>query len=145
MQNANSTEFEDELSYPLEFPVIDLMPELEDIDDPVGTMRLGAYPCKLTEGTKAFSAYGEQVIYERHRHRYEVNNAFRDRLIGAGLVISGISPDSRMVEMIELKDHPWFVASQGHLEFKSRPTRPHPLFSELIRAAVVFHGERPSE
>jgi CTP synthase len=137
MTNANSAEFESEISYPLEYPVIDLMPEQEDIDDLGGTMRLGAYPCKLEVGTRAFEAYGEPIIYERHRHRYEVNNMFRDRLAEAGLVISGISPDARLVEMIELPDHPWFVASQGHPEFKSRPTRPHPLFREFVRAALA--------
>jgi CTP synthase len=137
MTNANSAEFENEVPYPLEYPVIDLMPEQEDIDDLGGTMRLGAYPCKLESGTRAFAAYGEPIIYERHRHRYEVNNMFRDRLAEAGLVISGISPDARLVEMIELPDHPWFVASQGHPEFKSRPTRPHPLFREFVRAALA--------
>ena len=100
-------------------------------------MRLGAYPCKVTPGTRAHEAYGEEIIYERHRHRYEVNNAFRDRLQEAGLVVSGVSPDGRLTEMIELPDHPWFVASQGHPEFKSRPTRPHPLFSAFVHAAAV--------
>ncbi|MDR0347141.1 MAG: CTP synthase, partial [Coriobacteriales bacterium] len=120
MENANSAEFANEVPYELSYPVIDLMPEQEDIDDLGGTMRLGAYPCKVLDGTRAFDAYGEPVIYERHRHRYEVSNVFRERLADAGLVISGISPDARLVEMIELADHPWFVASQGHPEFKSR-------------------------
>ncbi|MDR3037530.1 MAG: CTP synthase [Coriobacteriales bacterium] len=137
MENANSAEFENEVPYELDFPVIDLMPEQEDIDDMGGTMRLGAYPCKVIEGTQAHAAYGEPIIYERHRHRYEVNNMFRDRLTEAGLVISGLSPDARLIEMIELADHPWFVASQGHPEFKSRPTRPHPLFRELVGAAIA--------
>jgi CTP synthase len=145
MENANSAEFENEVPYPLEYPVIDLMPEQEDIDDMGGTMRLGAYPCKVKEGTQAFEAYAEPIIYERHRHRYEVNNAFRERLTGAGLVISGISPDARLVEMIELADHPWFVASQGHPEFKSRPTRPHPLFRDLVGAALALRGRRDKE
>jgi CTP synthase len=142
MENANSAEFENEVDYELVYPVIDLMPEQEDIADMGGTMRLGAYPCKVAEGTRAFAAYGEPIIYERHRHRYEVNNIFRERLAQAGLVISGISPDSRLVEMIELADHPWFVASQGHPEFKSRPTRPHPLFRELVKAAIDLRNKR---
>ncbi len=132
MKDANSAEFADNIEY----PVIDLMPEQEDVADMGGTMRLGAYPCKVKLDTKAYAAYGEPVIYERHRHRYEVNNSFRDQLVDAGLIISGISPDDRLVEMIELPDHPWFVASQAHPEFKSRPTRPHPLFRDFIGAAI---------
>ena len=133
MPGATSAEFDEQAEY----PVIDLMPEQEDIEDKGGTMRLGAYPCKVSPGSRAFEAYGEEIIYERHRHRYEVNNAFRDRLQDAGLVISGVSPDGRLTEMIELPDHPWFVASQGHPEFKSRPTRPHPLFSAFVHAAAI--------
>ena len=136
MPGATSAEFDENA----EFPVIDLMPEQEDIEDKGGTMRLGAYPCKVAADSKALAAYGESIIYERHRHRYEVNNAFRDRLIDAGLVISGVSPDERLVEMVEIPDHPWFVASQGHPEFKSRPTRPHPLFREFVAAAVAHRG-----
>lgn len=117
-------------------PVIDLMPDQKDIEDMGGTMRLGLYPCKVYADTKARDAYGEDLIYERHRHRYEVNNEYRDQLIEAGLVISGISPDERLVEMIELKDHPWFVAVQFHPEFKSRPTRPHPLFRDFVKASI---------
>ena len=117
--------------------VIDLMPEQEDVEDKGGTMRLGAYPCKVVEGTKAFAAYGQNLVYERHRHRFEVNNAYRDALCAAGLVISGLSPDERLVEMVELADHPWFVASQGHPEFKSRPHRPHPLFRDFVAAAIA--------
>ena len=133
MPGATSAEFDEQAEY----PVIDLMPEQEDVEDKGGTMRLGAYPCKLVPGTRAWEAYGgEEIIYERHRHRYEVNNAFRERLADAGLTISGISPNGRLVEMVELPDHPWFVASQGHPEFKSRPTRPHPLFKAFIHAAV---------
>ena len=132
MSGATSAEFDENA----EFPVIDLMPEQEDVEDKGGTMRLGAYPCKVAPASMAFKAYGEELIYERHRHRYEVNNAFRDRLAAAGLVISGVSPDDRLVEMIELPDHPWFVASQGHPEFKSRPTRPHPLFRDFVAAAL---------
>jgi CTP synthase len=137
LEGANSAEFEHEVLDALMYPVIDLMPEQEDIDDLGGTMRLGAYPCKVTEDTRAMEAYGEPLIYERHRHRYEVNNVYRERLIEAGLVVSGLSPDDRLVEMIELANHPWFVASQGHPEFKSRPTRPHPLFREFMRAAIA--------
>ncbi len=132
MEHATSSEFDTEAAY----PVIDLMPEQEAIKDKGGTMRLGAYPCKVAAGTHAAAAYREDVIYERHRHRYEVNNAYRDRLIEAGLVVSGTSPNGHLVEMIELADHPWFVASQGHPEFKSRPTRPHPLFRDFIAAAL---------
>ena len=112
------------------------MPEQEDVENKGGTMRLGAYPCRVAPGTRAYAAYGDEIIYERHRHRYEVNNAYRDRLTQAGLVVSGVSPDGRLTEMIELPDHPWFVASQGHPEFKSRPTRPHPLFRDFVGAAV---------
>jgi CTP synthase len=103
-----------------------------------GTMRLGADPVKLHEGTRAREIYGEAVIYERHRHRYEVNNFLRKRLENAGLVISGTSPDERLVEIIELRDHPYFVASQFHPEFKSRPQRPTPLFREFVRAALEY-------
>ena len=131
LPGATSVEFDPEAEY----PVIDLMPEQEDVEDKGGTMRLGAYPCTVTPGTKAAQAYGEEVIYERHRHRYEVNNAFRGVLQEAGMVFSGISPNGRLVEMIELPDHPWFVASQGHPEFKSRPTRPHPLFMAFVDAS----------
>ena len=135
--NATSIEFDENA----ENPVIDLMPEQEDVEEKGGTMRLGAYPCKVVAGTKAAEAYGEEIIYERHRHRYEVNNAYRDKLTEAGLVISGLSPDSRLVEMVELKNHPWYVASQGHPEFKSRPWKTHPLFTNFVGAAInrKFH------
>ncbi len=132
LEGASSAEFSDDLEY----PVIALMPDQEDIEDKGGTMRLGAYPCKLLEGSKAYEAYGKPLIYERHRHRYEFNNVYRDQLTKAGLVISGLSPDERLVEMIELPDHPWFVATQAHPEFKSRPTRCHPLFRGLVGAAI---------
>ena len=107
-------------------------------------MRLGAYPCKVVAGTLAEEAYGEPLVYERHRHRYEVNNAYRARLTEAGLVVSGLSPDDRLVEMVELPEdaHPWFVASQAHPEFKSRPDRPAPLFREFVRAAIARHEGR---
>ena len=132
LEGATSAEFDDQA----EHCVIDLMPEQEDVEDKGGTMRLGAYPCKVTPGSVAHKAYGEEIIYERHRHRFEVNNAYRDRLTAAGLVISGISPNGRLTEMIEIPDHPWFVASQGHPEFKSRPMRPHPLFRDFVGASI---------
>ena len=137
MQGATSAEFEPDC----EFPVIDIMPDQEEITDKGGTMRLGAYPCKVQPNTLAEEAYGESLVYERHRHRYEVNNAFRDQLTAAGLKISGLSPDDRLVEMIELPEdvHPWFVASQAHPEFTSRPTKPAPLFREFVRAAIAHH------
>ena len=137
MRGATSAEFEPDC----EFPVIDIMPDQEEITDKGGTMRLGAYPCKVQPNTLAEEAYGESLVYERHRHRYEVNNAFRDQLTAAGLKISGLSPDDRLVEMIELPEdvHPWFVASQAHPEFKSRPTKPAPLFREFVRAAIAHH------
>ena len=137
LPGAMSSEFEPECTY----PVIDLMPDQEDVTDKGGTMRLGAYPCKVVPGTLASEAYGEELIYERHRHRYEVNNAYRKQLTDAGMVISGLSPDNRLVEMIELPEsmHPWFVASQAHPEFKSRPTTPAPLFREFVRAAIAHH------
>lgn len=131
LKGAHSSELNSETKY----PVIDLMPEQKDIDTLGGTMRLGLYPCKVIEGTKAMEIYSDEIVYERHRHRYEFNNEFRDKLEETGLIISGLSPDERLVEMIELKDHPWFVAVQYHPEFKSRPTKAHPLFREFIKAA----------
>lgn len=131
IKDATSAEFDPQA----EHPVIDLLPEQEDVEDMGGTMRLGAYPCKVTPDTHAARVYGEEVIYERHRHRFEVSNAYREQLVQAGLVLAGVSPNNRLVEMIELSDHPWFVASQGHPEFKSRPTHPHPLFVGFIEAA----------
>jgi len=138
MDGANSTEFDPETPY----PVIDLLPEQKEVADMGGTMRLGADPIKLHEGTAAREIYGEAVIYERHRHRYEVNNFLRRRLEAAGLVVSGTSPDERLVEVIEIHDHPFFVASQYHPEFKSRPDRPAPLFREFVRAALGRAEER---
>jgi CTP synthase len=119
-----------------EHPVIDLMPDQKDVDEKGGTMRLGLYPCKLEKDTNAFAAYGEEIIYERHRHRYEFNNEYRKALTESGLILSGTSPDSRLVEIVELKDHPWFVAVQFHPELKSRPNRPHPLFRDFIKASL---------
>jgi len=124
-----------ELSETTRNPVIDLMPEQRDVTDKGGTMRLGTYPCKLVEGTKSFAAYGDAVIYERHRHRYEFNNAYREQLQAKGMVLSGISPSEKLVEIIELPEHPWFVGVQFHPEFKSRPNRAHPLFRDFIAAA----------
>ncbi len=137
LAGASSSEFDPEGPH----SVIDLMSSQEDVTEKGGTMRLGAYPCKLSEGTLAREAYGEELVYERHRHRFEFNNAYRDQLAAAGLVISGISPDERLVEMIELPQdvHPWFVATQAHPEFKSRPTKPQPLFREFVRAAIGQH------
>ncbi|MBI5232665.1 MAG: CTP synthase [Coriobacteriales bacterium] len=139
-EGANSTEFEPTT----EHPVIDLMRDQEGVADMGGTMRLGAYPCKVVSGTKGWDAYGEELIYERHRHRFEVNNSYRESLLKAGLVISGTSPDGHLVEMVELPDHPWFVGNQGHPEFKSRPTRPAPLFRDFVGAAVAFKQGRES-
>jgi CTP synthase len=137
MEGANSTEFDLETPY----PVIDLLPEQKEVADLGGTMRLGADPIKLHDGTRAREIYGEAVVYERHRHRYEVNNLLRKRLQSAGLTVSGTSPDDRLVETIELADHPFFVASQFHPEFKSRPQRPAPLFREFVAAALTRAGK----
>jgi CTP synthase len=134
MNGANSTEFEPETPY----PVIDYMAEQKDIDKMGGTMRLGAYACELKEGTKAAKAYGSKRIEERHRHRFEFNNKYREALAKAGLTISGVNPDRDLVEIIEVSDHPYFVASQFHPEFKSRPTRAHPLFRDFIGAAKAL-------
>jgi CTP synthase len=125
--------------------VVALLPEQQDIEEMGGTMRLGAEPVELRSGTHAHEAYGETLVYERHRHRYEVNNHLRPRLEAAGLRISGVFAAKDLVEVIELEDHPWFVASQFHPEFKSRPTRPHPLFRDFVGAAIGVHaggGER---
>jgi CTP synthase len=141
MDGANSTEFDPETPY----PVIDLLPEQKEVRDMGGTMRLGADPVKLHEDTRAREIYGEAVIYERHRHRYEVNNHLRRRLEQEGLVCSGTSPDDRLVEIIELPDHPFFVASQFHPEFKSRPLRPQPLFRDFVGAATARAREGVAE
>src|SRR3954467_7764483 len=141
LDGANSTEFDPETPY----PVIDLLPEQKEVADMGGTMRLGADPIKLHEGTRARDIYGEAVIYERHRHRYEVSLNLRKRLEKAGLVASGTSPDERLVEVIELPDHPFFVASQFHPEFKSRPERPAPLFREFVAAAQERAEASPPE
>lgn len=131
LEGANSFEVNPNTPH----PVIDLLPEQREVQDMGATMRLGSYPCVLVPGTKAHAAYGTDKISERHRHRYEFNPGYRDRLTHAGLVISGTSPDGRLVEIVELENHPWFVASQFHPEFKSRPFDPHPLFVAFIAAA----------
>ena len=132
LKGANSTEIDPKTPH----PVVDFMPEQRNITEKGATMRLGAYPCVLSPGTKAAAAYGTTEISERHRHRYEVNNDFRDALTRNGMVISGTSPDRRLVEMIELPSHPYFVGCQFHPEFKSRPQEPHPLFQAFIGAAL---------
>ncbi|HEX6206894.1 MAG TPA: CTP synthase, partial [Actinomycetota bacterium] len=119
-------------------PVIDLLPEQQDVTDMGGTMRLGAQPCHIAEGTLAERAYGEPVIYERHRHRYEVNPKYHRQLTEGGMALSGMSPDGRLVEIIELPGHPFFIAGQFHPELKSRPDRPHPLFREFVGAAKAY-------
>ncbi|WP_423902125.1 CTP synthase, partial [Colibacter massiliensis] len=132
MKDATSSEFDETAAY----PVIDLMADQVKVSEKGGTMRLGLYPCKLVPGTKAHDVYGEDLIYERHRHRWEFNNKYRKELTHAGLVISGTSPDDRLVEIVEIADHPWFVGCQFHPEFKSRPTKAHPLFKGFIKAAL---------
>ena len=139
MGGANSAEFDPETPY----PVVDLLPEQKEVSDLGGTMRLGADPVKLHEGTRARESFGEAVIYKRHRHRYEVNDMLRRRMEDEGLVASGTSPDERLVEIIELPDHPFFVASQFHPEFNSRPTRPEPLFRDFVGAAAQRAAGRP--
>jgi CTP synthase len=138
LDGANSTEMDPETPH----PVIDLLPEQKEIEDLGGTMRLGAQAVELGTGTRAQEAYGESVIHERHRHRYEVNNHYRPALVDAGLAVSGTFQEGRLVEVVELPDHPWFVASQFHPEFKSRPTRPAPLFREFVGAALARSRER---
>jgi len=132
MADAHSTEFNPKTHY----PVIDLMSEQVAVEEKGGTMRLGIYPCKVPEDTLTCQAYQDEIIYERHRHRWEFNNAYREQLTQAGLVIGGTLPNGRLVEIIEVKDHPWFVGTQFHPELKSRPTNPHPLFREFIKAAL---------
>lgn len=137
MADANSSEFNPNSTH----PVIDLMPEQLDVEDLGGTMRLGLYPCKVYPDTLTSKAYNAELIYERHRHRYEFNNAFREEIVGKGLVLGGTLPNGRLVEIVELpeSEHPWFLGAQFHPEFKSRPTNPHPLFREFVGAAVKHH------
>lgn len=132
MQGANSAEINPETP----FPLIDILPEKKNISDLGGTLRLGQYPCILNEKSKSYQLYGEKEIFERHRHRYEVNNDYRDSLLQGGMIFAGTSPDNHIVEMIELPDNPWFVACQFHPEFKSRPNKPHPLFRGFVTAAA---------
>lgn len=134
LKGANSKEFSRETPY----PVIDLMPEQKRIEEKGGTMRLGLYPCKVKPSSLLFRAYGREVIEERHRHRYEFNNLFREKLTSQGLIISGTSPDGLLVEVIEIQNHPWFMGVQFHPEFKSRPNRPHPLFKDFVKAALEY-------
>jgi CTP synthase len=138
MEGANSSEFDSHTAY----PVVDILAG-QDLTQMGGTMRLGAYPCKLELGTKAENAYRTELIFERHRHRYEVNPRFRRKLEDAGLVCSGESPDRTLVEIIELADHPWFVGTQFHPEFKSRPDRPEPLFRDFVGAALARGSRAP--
>jgi CTP synthase len=138
LDGANSTEMDPETPY----AVIDLLPEQKGIEDLGGTMRLGAQAVEVRADTGARELYGDAVIFERHRHRYEVNNLYREQLTAAGLVVSGTFEEGRLVEIVELPDHPWFIASQFHPEFKSRPTRPAPLFRGFVGAALVRARER---
>jgi len=141
LPDAHSYEFYRELKH----PVIHLMADQEGVTELGGTMRLGAYPCRLAPGTKSMEAYGEENISERHRHRYELNNAYRQKLTEKGLMIAGVSPDEHLVEIVEVPEHRWFVGVQFHPELKSRPTRPHPLFREFVKAAVEYNQERTGE
>lgn len=133
MADANSAEIDPSTTH----PVIDILPEQKDVTDMGGTMRLGQYPCTLNPESKAYSLYGASMIYERHRHRYEVNNDYRPDMLNGGMIFAGTSPDNHIVEMVEIPDHPWFVAGQFHPEFKSRPNRPHPLFRGFVTAAAA--------
>lgn len=137
LERANSSEFDSEAIH----PVINLLPEQRDVVDLGGTMRLGLYPCRLKPNTLAFSLYQEEVVYERHRHRYEFNNTYRNQFLETGYEVSGTSPDERLVEIIELKDHPFFIATQFHPEFRSRPNSPHPLFLGLMKAIIGLDSE----
>jgi CTP synthase len=132
MKGANSAEFDSETKY----PVIDYIPEQRSIKDKGGTMRLGAYPCKIKKGALLHKIYGKDLVQERHRHRYELNNAFRKDLAEGGLVFSGVYPEADLVEVVEVPEHPWFLATQYHPEFKSRPNRPHPIFTSFMQAAA---------
>jgi CTP synthase len=133
LQGANSEEMEENAAY----PVIHLLPEQKHVTEKGATMRLGTYPCNVVNGSLAARLYGNSRIEERHRHRYEVNNDFREQLEQHGMKISGVSPDYRLVEMVEVPAHPFFIATQAHPEFKSRPNRPHPLFEGLVKAALA--------
>jgi CTP synthase len=134
LNGANSSEFDDKTPY----PVIDIMPDQKNVNELGGSMRLGSYPCKITGGTLAFKAYKEDLVDERHRHRYELNNKYRKELEASGMIVSGTYLEKNLAEIVELRDHPWFVGCQFHPEFKSRPDRPHPLFREFISAAIDY-------
>jgi len=138
LKNANSSEFDPETPH----PVIDLMLDQQDKSNLGGTMRLGLYPCVLKMNTKSYAAYGQPIILERHRHRYELNNRYRDQLESEGLCLSGLSPDDSLVEIAEVADHPWMVGSQFHPEFQSKPLVPHPLFRDFIQAALQYQQGR---
>jgi len=139
MEQANSTEFAPQTPY----PVVDMMEEQRDVTALGATMRLGAYPCRLQEGSLAHQIYQQQEINERHRHRYEINNSYREQLAQGGLIFCGVSPDEKLVEMIELatNQHPFFLGCQFHPEFVSRPFKPHPIFDGFIRAALAHQQE----
>jgi len=141
LDDSHSSEFAPECAD----PVISLMESQQHVTDMGGTMRLGAYPCRLTRGSRAAEIYGVAEVSERHRHRYEVSNAYRDTFVQHGLRLSGLSPDGQLVEIVELPDHPWFVGCQFHPELQSRPTRPHPLFAGFVAAAVSAKHRRQSE
>ena len=134
LDGANSAEINPDTKY----PVIDILPEKKSLTDLGGTLRLGEYPCKLNKESKSYELYGEETIYERHRHRYEVNNDYRDQLLSGGMIFAGTSPDNHIVEMVEIPSHPFFVAGQFHPEFKSRPNKPHPLFRGFMTAAAKY-------
>lgn len=138
MADANSAEIDPSTTH----PVIDILPEQKDVTDMGGTMRLGQYPCTLNPESKAYSLYGASMIYERHRHRYEVNNDYRPDLLNGGMIFAGTSPDNHIVEMVEIPDHPWFVAGQFHPEFKSRPNRPHPLFRGFVTVPRAYDSKK---
>ena len=141
LNNANSSEFDEQTLH----PVIDLMPDQRNLSDLGGTMRLGLYPCVLKEDTKSSTAYQQPIILERHRHRYEFNNRFRDQLESKGLCLSGLSPDENLVEVAEVLDHPWMVGSQFHPEFQSKPLAPHPLFRDFVQAALQYQQRRKTQ
>lgn len=138
LKDANSAEIDPETPY----PVIDILPEQKDVTDMGGTMRLGQYPCSLNPESKAYKLYGASMIYERHRHRYEVNNDYRTDLLKGGMIFAGTSPDNHIVEMVEIPSHPWFVAGQFHPEFKSRPNKPHPLFRGFVTASLKHKNSK---
>ena len=137
-KDAQSHEFSETTTH----PVIHIMPDQDGVTDLGGTLRLGSYPCVLADGSKAMELYGTKEIHERHRHRYEVNNEFRDAFVENGMRLSGLSPDERIVEIVEIPSHPWFIATQAHPEFKSRPNKAHPLFKGFIAAALENHNRK---